>query len=326
MLIPRLAQGLPGNITLKNGEKYTGVLSGTSLDPTEMRYVFKMVKKVQPAGDAQVNGTIDVSDDYVGVGDNHVMAFDMSDVADFHVNNVILDKTQAKGRNGMFLAISTSQSLTLCTGTTGFRTDTDISGNMAIRERTLQKWEPSADANADLSLEPKGASTGWDQFSANEKLFGVRSDYDENLYTTIIDRNNPRYAEKEARAARLAREIEGSSALNAHVREERGQQNADDKGDDEEERYVRTTCCASCTLTSIQIQRSPPWPRFPTSPRWPAKQIYATCAPSPNEPADGPRSASGPSNHLFTARSSRFSCLKASAAYHKPAGREVCYS
>ena len=41
---------------MKNGEKYTGVLSGTSLDPTEMRYVFKMVKKVRAAGDAQEIG------------------------------------------------------------------------------------------------------------------------------------------------------------------------------------------------------------------------------------------------------------------------------
>jgi hypothetical protein len=94
-------QGLPGIITLKNGEKYSGVLSGTSLDPSELRYVFKMVKKLLPASHAQTNGTSDVSDDYVGVGDFYVMSFDMSDVADFAVNNVVLDKSQAKGPNGV---------------------------------------------------------------------------------------------------------------------------------------------------------------------------------------------------------------------------------
>jgi hypothetical protein len=99
-------QGLPGNITLKNGEKYTGVLSGTSLDPTEMRYVFKMVKKVQAAVDAPVNGTVETSEDYIGVGDNHVMAFDMNDVAEFHVNNVVLNKAQGKGQNGRFPSLS----------------------------------------------------------------------------------------------------------------------------------------------------------------------------------------------------------------------------
>jgi hypothetical protein len=94
-------QGLPGIITLKNGDKYSGVLSGTSLDPSELRYVFKMVKKLLPASNAQTNGTGEASDDYVGVGDYYVMSFDMSDVADFNVNNVVLDKSQAKGQNGM---------------------------------------------------------------------------------------------------------------------------------------------------------------------------------------------------------------------------------
>ncbi|PSN68590.1 hypothetical protein BS50DRAFT_571836 [Corynespora cassiicola Philippines] len=209
--------GLQGNITLKNGEKYTGVLSGTNLDPTEMRYVFKMVKRVQPAADSHVNGTSDAPDDYVGRGDNHVMSFDMSDVADFCVPNVVLDKAQAKNQNG-------------------FRTDTDISGHMAMRERNLQKWEPSADTNVNMSLDSQ--STGWDQFSTNEQLFGVKSNYDESYYTTTINRNDPQYAEKAARAEKLAREIESSSAMNAHVREERGGQNAhDDKGEDEEEKY-----------------------------------------------------------------------------------------
>ncbi|KAF2021495.1 hypothetical protein BU24DRAFT_337600 [Aaosphaeria arxii CBS 175.79] len=212
--------GLPGHITLKNGEKYTGVLSGTSLDPTEMRYVFKMVKRVQ-GSDAQVNGTSEPSDDYVGQGENHVMSFDIGDVADFNVSNVILNKSQSRTQNG---------------ASTGFRTDTDISGHMSMKERTLQKWEPSTDSNADFSLESSG-STGWDQFATNEKLFGVTSNYDENIYTTTINYNDPAYAQKHARASKLASEIEGSSSTNAHVREERGLTSADDKGLDEEEKY-----------------------------------------------------------------------------------------
>ena len=70
-------------------------------------------------------------------------------------------------------------------------------------------------------------------------MFGVRSDYDENLYTTTIDRSHPQYAERAALAERKAREIEGSSAMNAHVREERAQNTAsDDKDVDEEDLYV----------------------------------------------------------------------------------------
>ncbi|KAF2740625.1 hypothetical protein EJ04DRAFT_424491 [Polyplosphaeria fusca] len=210
--------GRPGNITLKNGEKYTGVLSGTSLDPSEMRYVFKMVKRVQ-AADSQVNGATDISDDYVGVGDYHVMSFDIGDVADFNVSGVTLDKPQTKNQNV----------------SSGFRTDTDISGSLATRERNLQKWEPSTETDVDLSLE-SGKTADWDQFHENEKRFGLTSNYDESYYTTTINRNDPHYAQRAARAERIAREIENSSATNSHVREERGYA-AEDKGDDEEDKY-----------------------------------------------------------------------------------------
>ncbi|KAF2004854.1 hypothetical protein P154DRAFT_425781 [Amniculicola lignicola CBS 123094] len=213
--------GLPGSITLKNGERYTGVLSGTSLDPSEMRYVFKMVKRVQPAGESHANGTSELADDYVGAGDNHVMSFDMSDVSDFNVSNVVLDKSQTRGLNA----------------SSGFRTDTDISGHMAIRERNLQRWEPTADANVDMSLESSGRTGEWDQFAANEQKFGVQSSYDESYYTTTIDRSNPEYAARAARAERIAREIENSSATNAHVQEERGRISTEDAGLDEEEKY-----------------------------------------------------------------------------------------
>lgn len=105
---------------------------------------------------------------------------------------------------------------------TGFRTDSDISGGLAIRERNLQRWEPSAtDPSLEVSLESTGAA-GWDQFEANKRLFGATTSYDENLYTTRIDRSDPLYKQKEAEAARIAREIENSETDNPHVREERG--------------------------------------------------------------------------------------------------------
>ena len=84
-----------------------------------------------------------------------------------------------------------------------------------------------------MSLEPAG---NWDQFEANEQQFGVRSDYDENMYTTRIDKSNPLYPMRLAEANRIAHEIEADSSTNAHMREERGQ--GEDDGADEEERYV----------------------------------------------------------------------------------------
>ena len=82
-----------------------------------------------------------------------------------------------------------------------------------------------------MSLESSGGE--WDQFKANEERFGVKSDYDENIYTTKIDRNNPLYAMRERKAALIAREIEGDLSTNAHMREERGFR---DDGLDEEEK------------------------------------------------------------------------------------------
>jgi len=63
---------------------------------------------------------------------------------------------------------------------------------------------------------------GWDQFSVNERLTGVRSDYSEELYTTKLELGS--YSrEQRQRAARLAREIETKATDNVHVAEERGQ-------------------------------------------------------------------------------------------------------
>jgi len=121
---------------------------------------------------------------------------------------------------------------------TSFRTDTEIAGRDPYmpRERELQRWDAGADSSIDMSLEDSG-DAGWDQFAANQRLYGVESTYDEDIYTTAIDRDDPGYKRREAEAARIAREIEGSAPSNAHVAEER-RVNADrDNGLDEEEKY-----------------------------------------------------------------------------------------
>jgi PAB1-binding protein PBP1 len=202
-----------------------------------MRYSFKMVKRVQGTGDASTNGISSLSDDYVGSGDDHVMAFDIGDVADLHAPNIVFQKPAGRQPNGtLFSTRGIAISNSFPGVSSGFRTDADISGNLAIRERDLQRWEPSSDVNANLSLETSRPGVEWDQFNANERLFGVKSNYDESFYTTTIDRTNPQYAEKAARAEKIAREIEASAALNAHVSEERGQIVPEDKGADEEEK------------------------------------------------------------------------------------------
>lgn len=61
----------------------------------------------------------------------------------------------------------------------------------------------------------------------------MKTDYNEEIYTTAIDRSNPSYREREARAQRLAREIEGSATTDTHTLEERGIKDADGGLDEE---------------------------------------------------------------------------------------------
>lgn len=79
---------------------------------------------------------------------------------------------------------------------------------------------------------------GWDQFAANETLFGLKTDYDENIYTTSIDRSHPQYQKRLADAERVARDIENSVATNSHIAEERVTDNltTDNSGLDEEDK------------------------------------------------------------------------------------------
>lgn len=118
-----------------------------------------------------------------------------------------------------------------------FRTDTDISGlppPSRPRERDLQAWSAGADAwgaggiedstsngIGGLSLDddfaqkptngkrggPAGGSGAWDQFAANERMYGLKTDYDEEIYTTKLDRSTKDFKDREARAAQLEKEI-----------------------------------------------------------------------------------------------------------------------
>lgn len=119
----------------------------------------------------------------------------------------------------------------------GFRTDTAISGARVGGERVLQRWQPDAtESTFDHSLEKSGNTGTWDQFRANEKLFGLKTDYNEEIYTTQIDKSHPQYRERMAAADKKAREIERSVATTSHVAEERVMDfvGGDDGGDEED--------------------------------------------------------------------------------------------
>lgn len=51
------------------------------------------------------------------------------------------------------------------------------------------------------------SSVPWDQFETNTRLFGAKTDYDEELYTTKLDRSGTDYKKRERDADRMAAEI-----------------------------------------------------------------------------------------------------------------------
>ncbi|KAF8486095.1 hypothetical protein DFH94DRAFT_710449 [Russula ochroleuca] len=136
-----------------------------------------------------------------------------------------------------------------------FKTDIDISQKAPRRERELQAWQADLPTPAVPPAGPThahhtghhtddvtfgaGASgqAGWNQFTANEKLFGVKTGFDEELYTTKLDRSGADFAERERRAQALANEIMRGATNNPHIMEERVMNNTEDGGVNEEDKY-----------------------------------------------------------------------------------------
>jgi PAB1-binding protein PBP1 len=94
-----------------------------------------------------------------------------------------------------------------------FQTDTNISGHGGeIIERQLERWD-GGEGDGEVGSLDDEVYRGWDQFAVNEKLFGVSTDFREDLYTTRLDKSSEEYRRREKEADRLAREIEGVRSL-----------------------------------------------------------------------------------------------------------------
>ncbi|KAH1503547.1 hypothetical protein KXX52_006007 [Aspergillus fumigatus] len=147
--------GLDATITTRSGERFTGIFSSSSLEPHDSSILLKMVQRPAKQDHQRTNGMSDVVSPFLGTAPDHSMSFDVKDVVDIAVSNVSTADVTAKAPNG---------------ASGGFKTDTDISGNFAMRERALKRWEPAADTEVDLSLESTHDTAGWDQFETNERL------------------------------------------------------------------------------------------------------------------------------------------------------------
>ncbi|GAB2269154.1 Polyadenylate-binding protein-interacting protein 3 [Dionaea muscipula] len=106
-------------------------------------------------------------------------------------------------------------------------------------ERELARWVPEGDDPQCPELENifDSSWTGsWDQFKVNETLFGVKSTFNEEIYTTKLEKG-PQMRELEEEALRIAREIEGEETHDLHLAEERGLYSLGHFDIDEEARY-----------------------------------------------------------------------------------------
>ncbi|KEI36723.1 uncharacterized protein L969DRAFT_54397 [Mixia osmundae IAM 14324] len=201
--------------TIPSGVAYEGILSAsTTMDSGELTVVLTRAHSVEAGSQETMKSLLSIA------------ASDLVDLkaaapVDLH-------------------AISAAAFPTGAANGDSFRTDADISGTptSAGDGRALQKWSGAGDEDGSLEsaalLSPTKGK--WDQFEVNEKLFGAKTDFDEEIYTTKLDRSGKDFKDKERRAARLAQDILSSTSSNAHVQEER---NVVTQGDalDEEDKY-----------------------------------------------------------------------------------------
>jgi len=107
-----------------------------------------------------------------------------------------------------------------------FKTDTDISNKPGLRrERELTAWASDTPGPVpgvtfgthgdDVTFGPGTSNGSWDQFATNEKLFGVKTSFDEEVYTTKLDRSGPDFKERERKAQQIANEILGVSPVDS---------------------------------------------------------------------------------------------------------------
>lgn len=222
-------------VTLQSGVTLAGVLYTATPFQTvtanqSNKYILKAVTNVTSSS------TTDAATDMYANGSTVVL--DMGDVT-----SLVIPSLRLENNNNNTAAAGAD-----------VQTDTDISAaagaNAGPRElvEASSAWTSGggkASSRADGLLDGgsaaargpaplKGSIDGWDQFKANQELFNVKGSYDENLYTTALDKTKMS-SDKMKKAERIAQEIQSQVSTNMHVAEERGQAIEGDY--DEEDRY-----------------------------------------------------------------------------------------
>lgn len=100
--------------------------------------------------------------------------------------------------------------------------DSEIAKKKRAGPREYTYFYEGADAPRKEECEKPEKYKKWDQFKANERLFGLKPTFDEDIYTMKLDRSSAHYKKYAKEAEMIAREIDSATSTNIHVEEERG--------------------------------------------------------------------------------------------------------
>jgi hypothetical protein len=242
--------GLKVVVTRTNGSVLEGIFHTSTPFPSlpsEMTnmYVFKACKMIKPPTSSSLEGEPSSNTTFK---EGSTVVIPADSVLFIHAKGLNLD-ARAVTNGGAVSSNNMTTGGTSNINTDMFRTDTEISGGQSRRNRDLVAAGSAWTAGGGKSLmalggsEEKGGRAGmfgtamasssssaaglrgtigeWDQFRANQELFNINATFDENLYTTELDKSSMD-ARKIAEAERIAREIENTTSSNIHVAEERG--------------------------------------------------------------------------------------------------------
>ncbi|OQS08015.1 hypothetical protein THRCLA_00008 [Thraustotheca clavata] len=264
LYIFRFYVGRTVQVTLRDKSKYTGVLH--CIDPDDFTVVVKNTQRLTEDPTKPFNNG-----------------------STFVIQHFLLAHISSEGLSDYHQETGATQRLPYNSGT--FQTDTDISNNLKAHlfGRELQTASSWLDPSLDTGELERGNNKGnWNQFEVNEKLFGVTSTFDENLYTTKLEKS--KITPEQIRAAeQMAREIESQTSSNFHLMEERNL-SAERDEIDEETRY------SSVVRQGPRSNEKPvAWQRNPNAYVPPALRSKQDSTPKPVSPvAPAPKPVAAP--------------------------------
>ncbi|XWS18834.1 hypothetical protein CRYUN_Cryun32bG0079100 [Craigia yunnanensis] len=214
--------GYPVEVHVNNGSIYTGIFHATDAEK-DFGIILKMARLIK---DGTLQGHKAITE-FVSKAPSKILIIPAKDLVQ------VIAKDVAVTSDGFASELQHDKHQEILI-------DSAISQSRHVEvERELERWVPGEDDPHCPELENVFDSPwnrNWDQFETNQKLFGVKSTFNEELYTTKLERG-PQTRELEKEAMRIAREIEGEETQDLHLAEERGFDLHDSFDLDEEMRF-----------------------------------------------------------------------------------------